>query len=312
MEGHDGVAAVGGAAGEGVLVVAAFGDAGEFEPVEAAAGRFGDLAEGVRPDGREDGVRGGAAGGGFGDGDGVEAVVLAGGVFNGGVLPVEGVSVGACPCEGYAGVVGVSGKLDVVALAGGGGGSGDSDGVADGGHPDGGGADTSNPVHHGDGVVAFSEACECRLGLEVGAVDGVGVAVARGCGDGDDPVLVSAGGVGCDIGHGLRGRRVHSDVHGVVGVAPVGVGGDEGDHAAVVDLKVLSAGHPVPDVGVESSCGGEGGGVPLAEGGVAGDLDGRQRMDGEMEGHDGVAAVGRGEGLGVVTRGVVNAVVPSV
>ena len=84
-------------------------------------------------------------------------------------------------------------------------------------------------------------------------------------------------------------------------MAAVGVGGDEGDHAAACDLKGLPAVLSVPDVGVESSCGGEGGGVPLAEGEVAGNLDRGQIINSQMQCDGGVASVGgtAGEGVGV-------------
>ena len=117
MQGDGGVASVGGAAGEGMGVAVAL-RVGLSVPVEGAAGRVIDVGEGMRQNDGEDGVRGGAAGGGLGGGDGVEAVVLAGGVFNGGVLPGGVEAVGACPCKGHAGVVGVGGELDGTALAG--------------------------------------------------------------------------------------------------------------------------------------------------------------------------------------------------
>ena len=117
VQGDGGIASVGGAAGEGMGVAVAL-RVGLSVPVEGAAGRVIDVGEGMRQNDGEDGVRGGAAGGGLGGGDGVEAVVLAGGVFNGGVLPGGVEAVGACPCKGHAGVVGVGGELDGTALAG--------------------------------------------------------------------------------------------------------------------------------------------------------------------------------------------------
>ena len=68
-------------------------------------------------------------------------------------------------------------------------------------------------------------------------------------------------------------------------MATVGVGGGEGDHAAASYLKGLPAVQSVPDVGVEARRGGEGGGVSLAEGEVAGDVDGGQLVNGEVQSH---------------------------
>ena len=84
-------------------------------------------------------------------------------------------------------------------------------------------------------------------------------------------------------------------------MAAVGVGGDEGEHAAVGGHEGLPAVLSVPRVGSEARRGVEGSAPALAEGGVAGDLDGRCRVHGEVQGHDGVAAVGgaAGEGMGV-------------
>ena len=88
-------------------------------------------------------------------------------------------------------------------------------------------------------------------------------------------------------------------------MAAVGVGGDEGEHAAVGGHEGLPAVLSVPRVGSEARRGVEGSAPAFAEGGVAGDLDGRQRMDGKVQGDGGVAAVGGGEGLDVIASTVI-------
>ena len=73
-------------------------------------------------------------------------------------------------------------------------------------------------------------------------------------------------------------------------------------------LRICSC---IPTIGDSFGCG-ECGGLSLTDCSIAGNGDIWQLMNGQVQGDDGVAAVGGGEDLGVVSRGGINAIIPRI